>query len=383
MQDISKFSELVGSFYESVADPAHWKVSLGAICDHFEGNMTTLAVHEPAKNLTRFGAYYGDAKMTEPLVSSHAANMPLYCVIPRMEIDEAIGLDTLYDYFGPNGREAFYASDFGQNWAVPNRVGDGLCLALLKHESRIGTLVVTTDIDRRPVSKSDLDELSFLAPHLRRAVTIGDLFETGQRESAMFKEVINQFNDAVFVVATDMKLLFANHGGEALLKSGLAVRAGHHALHFENVMTQDAIVNAVALGERNEVALGATGIGVPIVKGLRPALAHVLPLSRRSVASQFHNHAAAAIFIGQAGSRPMPIIDAMAALFGFTPNEKRVALQLVEGKTRRQIARSGAVLESTIKSQMEAVYGKAGVSGQRALINLIRDLTPNVRSEKR
>jgi len=382
MQNISKFSELVGSFYDSVADPLHWNVSLGAVCNHFDGNMTTLAVHEPAKNITRFGAYYGDQKMTDPLVSSHAANMPLYNVIPRMEIDEAIGLDTLYDYFGPNGREEFYASEFGQSWAVPNRVGDGLCLALLKQESRVGTLVVTTDIDRRSVSKSDLDELSFLAPHLRRAVTIGDLFETGQRENAMFKDVIDQFSNAVFIVASDMKLLFANQAGEMLLKSGLAVRAAYNSLRFENVLTQDSIARAVALGERNEVAMGSSGIGVPIVKGAWPAIAHVLPLRRRSDSSQFHNRASSAIFIGQAGSRPLPALEAMAALFGFTVMEKRVAMQLAQGNSRREIANAGAVLESTVKTQTEAIYGKTGVSSQRDLINLVRDLTPNVVTTK-
>ena len=41
----------------------------------------------------------------------------------------------------------------------------------------VGTLLVVTDKDRRQISGADLRMMSELAPHVRRAVMIGDMFE--------------------------------------------------------------------------------------------------------------------------------------------------------------------------------------------------------------
>ncbi|MFZ1772585.1 MAG: helix-turn-helix transcriptional regulator, partial [Rhizobiaceae bacterium] len=89
--------------------------------------------------------------------------------------------------------------------------------------------------------------------------------------------------------------------------------------------------------------------------------------------------AAAAIFIAEAGSAPLPAMDAIGALFGLTPAEKRVAAQVAEGRTRQEIAETSGVSDGTVKSQLASIFGKSGASDQRSLELMIRDLTPPVR----
>ena len=89
---------------------------------------------------------------------------------------------------------------------------------------------------------------------------------------------------------------------------------------------------------------------------------------------------AAAIFIAEAGMDPLPAIEALAALFGLTPAEKRVATHIAQGRTRAEIAIAQGVSDGTVKSHLDSIFGKTETGNQRDLQNLIRDLTPPLRS---
>ena len=62
-------------------------------------------------------------------------------------------------------------------------------------------------------------------------------------------------------------------------------------------------------------------------------------------------------------------------MFGLTPKEKRVALLLIYGKTRREIASIMNISENTVKSHTQSIYRKAGVNSQKAFMSryLIKD----------
>lgn len=68
--------------------------------------------------------------------------------------------------------------------------------------------------------------------------------------------------------------------------------------------------------------------------------------------------------------------DIMLAHFddwGLTPSERDVALFAVKGMSIAEIARLRGSADGTIKSQLNAVYRKAGVSGRGALLGLLVD----------
>lgn len=379
MLDTNRFSSFVGDIYDCVVEPGRWTQTLQRICDHFEGLIATLGVLDTANHQTRFGAACGAPEIVMPLVTKYAADMPFYHVIPRMEIDVPVTIDTIYEFVGPGAKEALYASRMGREWSTPNKVTDGLCLALVKQAERVGTLVISTTSDRRPISQGDLDELGFLAPHLRRAVTIGDLFELQQEQSAIYRSLVDNLSCAVLLVSPTLKLIYANSMGETLLANGSLVKSAKGKVAFTGSTVHACIQQTIVTGQRNEVALGSKGIGVPLSPVRLPAIAHVLPLAGRNQDSLYHPKAAAAIFIAMAGSTPLPAIEAIAALFGLTAAEKRVAFMVAQGMTRADIAKSSGVSDGTVKSQLDAVFDKTQTGSQRALENLLRDLTPPVK----
>ena len=177
-----------------------------------------------------------------------------------------------------------------------------------------------------------------------------------------------------------MPMIGLTPAAEALLSDGAAVMAHMGQLTFAYPQANAALTRAVELGVRDEFELGPAGISVPLAQTKAPAVAHVLPLARRDPSARIRQQAAAAIFIAAAGAGPMPALDAVAALFGLTAAEKRVAGHVAAGRTRGEIADSAGVSDGTVKSQLAAVFDKTGTSDQRELQLLIRELSPPVAS---
>ncbi len=378
MDDIRQFSGIVGSLYDCVPDPARWQQTLQALCGRFDCVMATLAVLDSQTNQSRFSAWCGDPDLVMPLITEYAAHMPFYGVLHKTELDVPHTIEMIFDMYGPGGREVYRNTRLYREWIEPNGIESNFGLTVMKQENRFGTLVLVTHKSRPAIQQNELYRYSLLAPHIRRAVSIGDLFESGQRKASLFQDVIDSLGYAVLIVGADMKLQYANPAAEVMLREGSAVTALKSNVMFESQLAQSAIRKAVITGERDEVALGTSGIGVPLAPVLRPAIAHVLPLGRRTDGAMFHRDAAAAIFIASFGTTAVPSIDAIAALFGLTTAEKKVASQVANGLSRAEIATATGVSHSTVKSHLTAIYDKTNSKGQRELENLIRELTPPI-----
>jgi DNA-binding CsgD family transcriptional regulator/PAS domain-containing protein len=376
-----KLSDFIGVIYDCIAAPAVWSQALQNIVEHFESDVVWLGVSNPRLQKTRLAAMAGDPDRSQ-LLMRHVDQNPFFKILHKLEIDEPTGLQQLCNLMGTDGVEIFQNSDFVQNYVVPTGMTDGVAISLMNHTDRVATLGMVGSANGSPYTSVEYETLALLAPHIRRAVTIGDLFETQARESNMFREVVESFNFAVLVVDADMQLLFANPAAENYLREASLLKSNGAKLSFENELAHFAIQKAVVLSERAEVALAGSGIGVPLYKTQFPAVAHVLPLGRRNERTQFHNRAAAAIFVATPRTDPLPSIDAVAALFGLTSAEKHVATQAANGLVVSEIALARGVSVNTVRSQIDAIYAKTGQNSQLGLQKLILDLTPPLVTEQ-
>lgn len=370
--------EVVEAVYDSIADTTRWQQTLEAICRLSEGCLGMLAVVDTVGNSARLSVACGDPALIQPLTTHYGSQVPLFAALPKMEIDVPFTVDSIYELQGPDTRQAWLDSRIAREWAMPNRLDDFFWVALMKQPTRVGSLMVVTDKDRRQITAEDIDAMSLLAPHVRRALTIGDLFDAERRVAEIFRSIVENLAHPVLVVSQDMQILFANSTAEAVLAENCAVSSLRGHLTFAFPYANAAVGRAVELGMRDEFALGPAGINVPLARGCAATVAHVMPLARRDVSARMSQRAAAAIFIATAGSAPIPALEAIAALFGLTAAEKRVAGHVAAGMNRRDIAIAGGVSEGTVKSQLGAIFDKTGTGDQRALELLIRELSPPV-----
>lgn len=368
---------IVENIYDCVAHPARWQDTLETMRIAVGGRVGVIGLIDKGTRATRLSVTTGETPLVRALVGQHKDDIPFLLAAPRLAFDEAYTVDRVYALLDPGTQERWRNAKVTQEFVIPNALDDFVWLTLVKQSERTGSLVILTGRDKQ-ITADDLAWTSALAPHVRRAVTIGDLFDTDRALASAFRRLIESLAHAVLIVTAEMRVIFANAAAEALLDDAVVARlsAGHLTLPFS--YADRAVARAVMLGERDEVALGNSGINVPLASAEAPAIAHVLPLVRREGEARFTDSAAAAIFISVAGVTPSPAIEAIAALFGLTPAEKRVIAQVAEGKSRKTIALSQGVSDGTVKTQLSAIFDKTGVHDQRQLELLIREITPPV-----
>lgn len=374
----TELSRIVEDVYDCVGEQWRWPAALDRIRRIAEGEIATIAVVDTGDRTARFMATCGDEAVLSPLVSSYASEVPFCRAAALMDIDVPMTVDQIYDLHGPGLQDDWRASRIVREWVMPNRFDDFFWVALMRQPGRVGTLMVVTSIDRHEITSEEIATVGLIAPHVRRAVTIGDLFEAEQRRTGLFRAIVESLAHPVLVVGADMSILFANAAAEMLLRERGAIHSARGRLGFAYSPAGSAIARAVSLGMRDEFALGPAGIGVPLAQAAAPAIAHVMPLAHRDRAQRVDPRAAAAIFVAVAGGAPLPAMEAIAALYGLTPAEKRVAGQVAAGLTRRDIADAAGVSDGTVKSQLAAIFDKTGTGDQRELQLLMRELAPPV-----
>ena len=368
---------IVDDIYDCIAHPTQWPAVIDKLRIAVDGRVGIIGVIENQTQATRFSVATGEADLARELLERHSDDVPFLLAAPKLDFDEVYTVDAVYGLLDPGTQERWRNAKITQEFVVPNALDDFLWLTLVKQATRTGTLCILTGRDKT-ISGDDLAWMRTMAPHVRRAITIGDLIEADKTLAAAFRRLVESLSHAVLIVTGDMRVLFANAAAEVLLdeKSVVGVSAGRLTLPF--APADKAIARAVMLGERDEVALGAAGINVPLARATAPAIAHVLPLARRQGDARFADAAAAAVFVSVAGVTPTPAIEAIAALFGLTPAEARVVTQIAEGKSRKEIALAQGVSDGTVKTQLSTIFDKTGMHDQRHLELLIREITPPV-----
>ncbi|TNM61389.1 helix-turn-helix transcriptional regulator [Aliirhizobium smilacinae] len=371
-----KLSEIIGAIYDCVASEASWPEAMRLINQRIDGFLTTIAVFDTQTRSASLAQIACDDEEAIRTLMQYAKDVPFFHLLHRMELDEPDTLERMFALYGPDGEEVWQRGDLYRNFHSRYGVLNSIDMAILKRPRRVGTINIS--VRYQPKDPEIFHLVGLLGPHIRRAVTIHDMLETERGQTAVLRQVINALDHAVFIVADDMSIVFANEAAEARLREQKVVRAHAGRLVCAHDHAGSALAAAVALGARDEIRLGAAGIDVPLGSSERPAVAHVLPLQRRRQGGGYEGNAAAAIFVAAAGTVVQTALEAVAALFALTPAERRVVGYVAEGLTRNQIAEVQGVTDGTVKSQLGAVYDKTGASDQRSLQQLIRELTPPI-----
>lgn len=370
-------SETIGLIYDCVAHAELWPQALRLIARQVEGFLTTLAVFDTDANSVRLAQLACDDQDAIDTLMAYAGNIPFYHLLHRMEIDDPVPLKRMFDLYGLDSEKVWTEGELYQKFHMRFGVRDSINMAVFKRPNRIATINVSTRYS--DISCERFDIIALLGPHIRRAVTIHDMLEMERAESAIFREVIDRLDCGVIIVSDVMEVLYANAAAELYLREEVVLSIAGGRLGACFPQAQAALSRAVSLSTADEVALGASGIDVPLGMASAPAVAHVLPLMRRSMQNQIDTKAVAAIFVAAAGIVVQSAVEAVAALFALTAAEKRVAGYVSSGMTRHDIAQAQGVTEGTVKSQLAAIFDKTGTGDQRSLQSLMKELTAPVR----
>jgi DNA-binding CsgD family transcriptional regulator len=373
---VERFSDLIGNIYDCVIAPERWTEVLNEIRTEFRFATAVLSAY----SLTNVRIGVNAASGTDP-VPTMAQTSKEY-VADIVELWGGIERIRQYPLGEPIIRsqavpeEIILGNRYHREWALPKGLFDAVGVALVREKTMIGNATFSQHESDGAIEDAQVDGLRLLAPHIRRAVIISNLFDMKTVEAATFAATMETLTVGVVLTDENSKIVHTNAAASAMLTAGDPILTRHGRIAVQSAATTASLQSAVAQAAKEEAALGQKGIGIPIPRpDGAPLVIHVLPLRRGQMRSALVQRAAAALFVASASGPPQLPHDALVHLYDLTPAEIRIFELICDGHTRDAISSALGVSISTVKSHLFHVFEKTGCRRQVDLVRLAKSLT--------
>jgi DNA-binding CsgD family transcriptional regulator len=363
--DQQQLSDLIGVVYDAAIDPSRWE---GAI-----------------EKVAQFVGGAGGGLFCKDVGAHHAAipyrfgfQVPLPVEFFRQIYPAAEGhfLGDLEQPIATTDLMPFAEltqSELYRQWAEPQGFID--FVSTLLDRTAISAVIFGVFRHQRNgvVDDRTRRQMRLIAPHLRRAVLIGRMFEFKAAEVATFVDVLDGLGAGMYLVDAGGRLIHANAAGNAILDAGdiLACAAGR--LAARDAQVDRALRDIFAAAGQGDAALGIKGIAVPLTgKDGECYVAHALPLTsgaRRRAGVVYT--AAVALFVRKAALTVASAPEAIGSAFKLTPTELRVLLAIVEVGGIPQVAEAFGIAVTTVRTHVGRLFEKTGTARQADLVKLV------------
>lgn len=372
---VEKFSDLIGGIYDCVIAPERWAEILDAICAEFGFATGALSVASLTNMKAVVNAVSGSdlTQMTRNAIGYGADIIELWGGAERIQqypLGEPIVQSQAVR------QEIISGNRYYREWALPKGLFDAVAVGLVRDRTMVGNAIFSQHESAGPIDDAQLRGLRLLAPHIRRAVTISNLFDMKAVEAATFAATMEALTVGVVLADDDAKIVHSNAAATAMLEAGDPIAERDGRIAVQSATTTASLQSAIAQAAKDEAALGQKGIGIPILRPSgAPLVIHVLPLRRGHMRARLAQRAAAALFVASASGPPQTSHVALNQLYDLTPAEIRIFELICEGHTRDAISGLLGVSVATVKSHLLHVFEKTGCRRQVDLVRLARSLT--------
>ena len=208
--------------------------------------------------------------------------------------------------------------------------------------------------------------------HHSAAIAVAIMRDVTERRQA--EETLNLLSTGMALVDRDGRLLMANRSASRLFDLGDGLTLVHGkigAVKRDQLEQLRDLVDRACAGHAGDGA-APTFAGVMTVErgdGVRPLTLMVAPVQLGDAAE--NESPVAAIFIRDLEVRQSVPPEILATLFGLTPAEARVVVELVKGKRPQEVADDLSVSLNTVRNQLKQVFSKTNTGRQSELISLV------------
>ena len=364
------FDGIIPDLYDALLQPQVWPDVLSRMADAAKVGgvpflcsdargvplMSQMSADIPAEANELYGRYYGAIDPRRKRIQEFPVGKLMLC--QREFDDDFVRRDEFYnDYCIPLGfRYIAGTRAFRENG----------------HEAIIGFL---KNVGTDPFDAREVRMLQTLLPHFRRVAQLQDRLASLQSRVAPLVGTLDRLTSGVIIVDQDLRVRFLNRAAEELAQAedGLLVR--NNRLGIAHAPTSQALHRLVA--EAGQCAAGGDAhqgggsLAVPRLGGRRPLLLLIAPLPARSAEPLWRAEPAVAIFVTDPDSQACTPAERLAALFGLTPAEARLAASLAAGASLDETADAFGLSKLTLRTQLRILLDKTGTNRQAALVRML------------
>lgn len=368
MSGLADLSDTIAAIYDAAIDPGRWEKALEVTAAFVGGRTASIGISDTVTHKTLIRCSWGVPQSFQDSYAQYVATMPFYQLYAQMQVEEVKAGSQMYDM------DVFHASAFYKEWAGPQGLEDVAALCIMNDRRRFGMFGVNTGIERDLVGPRELERLSLLAPHVRRAAAISDLLDVNALVATQLEDALDVVSAGILLVGQDLNVIHANGAASRHLGEASALVSSRGRLSARSPHTHAALARAVNLASQGDQAMGRAGFCLPAPgHSGDPRILHVLPVAHGAARRSMAPKAVAAVFVAPE-TVPAASSDALAALFDLSRAEARAMAAIGDGKSQSEAAAVLGVSENTIKTHLNAIYRKTGLSRRAEIVDLVGSL---------
>lgn len=260
-------------------------------------------------------------------------------------------------------------SRFFREWLEPQGVAYAAGAIVLREGAWCTQIILQRSPTQPPFSRSEIESLDLLMPHMQRAIQMRGRFAELQLGQDFLAGGLDLLAIPTIFFDENSHATHLNKRAKALLadNSLLRLEDGHlvasdvdvsRKLNFE-------IASAIQASRGDTVALNEVVL-LPRPKQL-PLMLMVTPVRLHSG----QTHGAAMVFAFDPAYAPSLTVDRVRKLFGLTNAEAGLAVALCGGRTLDDISHERAVSLNTLRTQLKSIFAKTGTNRQTELVSLL------------
>ena len=230
-------------------------------------------------------------------------------------------------------------------------------------------------------SSSQVGTVERLLPHIRQFVRVRQALVNSGALGASLAALLENTRCGVIQLDLRGQIVAANDRARDILRKGDGLYDRRGLLRASSSPDNAALHKLLAAALPPFDGQGASGSIMVTRPDAAPRLAvHVSPVGQERKDWRT-SRVAAFVLVVDLADRARIHPDVVAATLGLTPAESRVALDLAQGSTIREIAVATGRRPGTIRWHMKHIFGKLNLSRQVDLVQLVQSLAdlPSVR----
>jgi DNA-binding CsgD family transcriptional regulator len=362
---LEEFSHLVGLIYEGPLEPVPWQQSLVAIRGRLQANYVTLIVRSSTPEDPGLYINAGDVP-TEGVVSyaTHYYAFDPFVGLPAgqvVTVHELLGEARWLE--SPLYKEYLAQYDVFHIMGVDVRTPDG-------DEFRLRVCRPQTS---EAFSAADKDFCRSLLPHLKRSLILHTHMDRTESERKLYAGTVERLMVGTVILDECGKILRTNQAADELLRSGDGLRIAGDCVEAvynrDNRELQRLIKRALPGHAKPELSVvEALSIARPSGKSNLGVVVRSVPMGQWSEGKRAP---AAAVFVRDPEGRAQAPHEVVQQMFGLTPAEATLAMQLANGVSLDEAAQALDIMRNTARAHLRAIFSKTGVTRQTELVRLV------------
>lgn len=358
---------LVGMVYDAALDESKWQTFLEAFALTVGGCSAMLRSIDLQTSKAGFVASVGYDPAWQSAYCNHFAKIDLVTrTLYQFPLGEVMSSDHIFSLSEQRKTELY------NDYYIPQDKVHALGALLIKDGSH--TLLFGAQRGRRAgvFGEEEARLINILVPHVTRAVQVHRKISSATVEKEWALGTLDQLRMGVILTNSFGAPLFVNRAAEPMLAPGQGINTYQGRLALSRLPETARLHQLIA-----DAAQGAPGtsrggdmrIALPDGEFLH-CLVMPIPLELSARLDVALASGCVAVFLSKPSGLQLPP-QRLAALYGLTPAEARLAGKLSALKSMEQAADELCITVHTARSQLKSVFAKIGAQSQSELLMLL------------